>query len=147
MKSMKHLLGTIAALGLLAGCATGPNASQGLAVAEAAIVAGTSTATVGALIYKPQSRPAIQGIADGFTLLSTTNQLSIGDIAGQFTLLRLIGGTNNPIVALEMENIQGIITAVGAQVQTMPTNQALVVLQGIAQANATGINRGLATVP
>ena len=133
---------------LLTGCATNANAPQaGLPLAEATIITLTSSATVAALIYKPASRPAIQAIADGFTLLSSTNQLSIGDIAGQFTMLKLIGGTNNPIIALEMQNVQGIITAIGAQTQNMPTNQALIVLQGIAGANATGINRGLAVIP
>ena len=143
---MKMLLSTLAAV-ILTGCATTPNATQAnLAVGEVLITSAVSTATVGALIYKPQSRPIIEGIGTGFTLLSQTNQLSITDIETQFGQFKLIGGTNNPIVALEVQNISDLITAFGAQLKNVPTNQTLAILQGLAGANATGIQRGLAAI-
>ena len=142
---MTKLISIFAAV-LLTGCATTSNAPQNVAIADALITSAVSTATVGALIYRPQSRPIIQAIGDGFTLLSQTNQLSIVDIENQFSQFKIIGGTNNPLIILEVQNAQDLITAFGANLQSMPTNQTLVLLQGLAGANAAGIQRGLAAM-
>lgn len=140
---MNKIIISLFAVGCLAltGCST-TNGTFNTAQQDALITAAASTGTAITLTAKPSYKPAFQAASATLGLLSQTNQLTVADIQNALKAVN-VQGTTTPIVALAIGDALTLMDAFGVNVQSLPQNQQLGAVQGVAAATKTGIDQGL----
>jgi hypothetical protein len=112
---------------------------------EALITAVASTGASIALVTRPEYRPAFAAASSALGILSTsTNLVSVGNIQAALQELK-IKGSDQPIVAVSIQNALTLMTAFGVDLQALPASQQLAGLQRVAAALKTGIDDALMT--
>ena len=131
-----------AVLAGMAGCSTTGGTSFNTTQQDALITAAASTGTAITLTAKPEYKPAFQAASATLGLLSKTNQLTVADIQAALKSVN-VQGTSTPVVALAIGDALTLMDAFGIGVQSLPQNQQLSAVQGVAAAAKTGIDQGL----